>query len=99
VGFTGRGDGSIGLRESTMRRCVIALAAALTMGLSAATASASAINVFTGTDNGVAFGSALPNANAASAAFNTAVAAMGQLTTKIDFETTPLGSIVAPISL
>jgi hypothetical protein len=55
--------------------------------------------VYSGIDNGAAFGSPLPNANASAAAFGAAIAGMGQLLTTIDFESTTLGVVGAGTNL
>jgi hypothetical protein len=81
-----------------MKRYAFAVAFATAL-LLATSARSSPITVYSGTDNGVAFGSPLPNANTAAAAFATAVAGMGQALTTINFESTPLGAVGAGTSL
>jgi hypothetical protein len=80
-----------------MKRCPFALAFATALLL--ATSAWSSPIVYSGIDNGVVFGSPLPNSNAAAAAFAAAVAGMGQPLTTIDFESTPLGAVGAGTNL
>lgn len=81
-----------------MKRCPLALALATALLLTT-DAWSSPVTVYSGIDNGVVFGSALPNANAAATTFGTAVAGMGQLLTTINFENTPLGAVGAGTNL
>ena len=81
------------------RSLFLSALAVATVALSATSAFAGPVTVYQGTDLSVAFGSPIPNSDAAAAAFNAALAGMAQPVTKIDFESTPPGAIGAPTAI